>query len=438
VDVHDAELTAVERRNAYKSTAGEGLFGAGMGFLSSVSVLPLLLKSLGASEVQIGLLGSIFWAGWLVLQPLGLFLFGRRVRTKRLLVPWSLASSVPTYLGIGLIVYLLAGANPKLCVALVLTVLAVRVIGGGMTIPFWWDWQALVFRRAIRGRAIGMLAASSPLGAALAALAAGKVVEALSSPGNYVLLAVVSVVFFVVALAIYWMVQEPESISTARAPTRAGDLFRRFGESVRDRNFRMYLVGRLLMTLGSGGAAFYALFFASDDGGGLAPSTVIKLSALLPLAQCIVSYPLGHIGDRAGHKIGVVVGAVCQVAAILVAWLSSGVYACGATFALIGAASAASWVSHVNMLFETCPHESRTAHITLSNMVLGPMLWLVPVLTGWLIGQIGLRAGIGIALVPTAAGILWLALAVREPRDVEMTRLRQEAVDGQFAPEAAS
>lgn len=434
----DASLNNVERRNARKCTAGEGLFGTGMGFLSSVSVLPLLLKSLGASDVQVGLLGSIFWAGWLVLQPLGLFLFGQRVRTKRLLVPWSLIFSVPTYVGMGLIVYLLAPSQPRLCVVLLLVVLAVRVVGAGMTIPFWLDWQALVFRRAIRGRVIGMIAAASPLGLALASLAAGKVVESVGFPVNYSLLCFVSVVFFVAALGFYWTVREPQSLSLPRSPIRTGDLFRRFGESLREPNFRSYLVGRLLMTLGSGATAFYAVHFTSADGGGLAAGTVIKLSALLPLAQCLVSYPLGRLGDRAGHKIGVVLGSVCQVAAILVAWRGSGALACGATFALIGAACAAAWVSHVNMLFETCPHESRTAHITLSNMVLGPVLWLVPVLTGWLVSHVGLRPGIGVALLPTVAGILWLALAVREPRDIEMARLQRETANGQVASGAAS
>jgi len=146
----DAALNNVERRNARKCVAGEALFGTGMGFLSSVAVLPLLLKSLGAGEVLLGLLGSIFWAGWLVLQPLGLFLFGGKPRSKRFLVPWSLAFAVPSYLAVGVLVFLLGPTRPALCVTLVLVVLAVRILGGGMVMPFSWNWQAVIFRQAIR------------------------------------------------------------------------------------------------------------------------------------------------------------------------------------------------------------------------------------------------------------------------------------------------
>ena len=415
-----------ERRNARKCVVGEGLFGTGMGFLSSVSVLPLLLKSLGASAIQIGLVGSIFWAGWLVLQPLGLFLFGRRRRTKRFLVPWSLTFAVPTYLAMGVMVYFLAGTRPQLCVVLLLVILAVRVLGAGMAVPFWLDWQAMLFRREIRGRVIGMMAGAFPLGIAVAAVVASKVVGSVGFPLNYALLCFVSALFFAVASCFTWSVREPESLTEPGPILGTRGLLRLFGRSLREPNFRSYLVARLLMTLGSGGAAFYALLFKSSEGGGLSGSKVIMLSALLALAQCLVSYPLGRLGDRAGHKVGVVLGSLAQVGAVAVAWLGSGAVACGVTFALVGVACASAWVSHVNMLFETCPHDSHAAHITLSNVVLGPVLWLVPVLTGWMVGVVGLRTAIGITLIPTVAGTIWLAVAVKEPRHVEMARVRAE------------
>jgi uncharacterized membrane protein len=86
-------------------------------------------------------------------------------------------------------------------------------------------------------------------------------------------------------------------------------------------------------------------------------------------------------------------------------------------------AFSAAWVSHNNMLFETCPHDSRVAHITLSSMVLGPVLFLVPMVTGWLADHVWDRpTAIGATLVPTLLGVAWLALMVQEPRDIELSR----------------
>jgi len=434
----DAALNNVERRNARKCVAGEALFGTGMGFLSSVAVLPLLLKSLGAGEVLLGLLGSIFWAGWLVLQPLGLFLFGGKPRSKRFLVPWSLAFAVPSYLAVGVLVFLLGPTRPALCVTLVLVVLAVRILGGGMVMPFWWNWQAVIFRQAIRGRVTGLMAGAFLLGMAASALVAGRAVEAIAFPLNYAILGFVSVAFFSMALSFHYSVREPDVLSEPRERTPAGEMFRFFYHSLSEPNFRNYLVGRLLMTLGAGGAAFYAVHFESTDGGGLAAGTVIMLSGLMGLAQGLSSFWMGRMGDRSGHKAGILVGAAAQLAAAAVAWLGSGGVACGTTFVLLGVACAAAWVSHMNMLFETCPHESHVAHITLSNIVLGPVIGLVPILTGQVNELVGRRAGIGLTLIPAALGVLWLILAVREPRDIEMARPQRETANGQVASGAAS
>jgi MFS family permease len=381
-----------------------------------------LFKRLGASDVQIGLIASIFWAGWLVLQPVSLFLFARRRRTKTFLIPWSLTFAVLPYVAVAWVIYALAATSPALCVTLILVILTVRVVGAGMGIPFWLDWQSMIFRQEIRGRVIGMMATAAPIGAAAATYSAGLVVESMGYPANYSAVAAAGVVFFLIALAVLSRVKEPESLRAPYTPLRPGDLFRRFRHSLSEVNFRRYLIGRILMTLGAGGAAFYAVHFQGPAGGSVPEATVIKLSSLLLVGQCLVSYPLGRLGDRMGHKVGVVLGAFGQVAAILVAFLGRGPVACGAAFALCGVAWAAAWVCHVNMLFETCPHDSRVAHITLSNMVLGPILALVPVATGWVVKVVDTRPGIGLTLIPTLLGVLWLAVMVREPRDIEIDR----------------
>ncbi|MHC4479481.1 MAG: MFS transporter [Planctomycetota bacterium] len=416
-------MNSDERRNARKCIIGEGLFGTGMGLVAPMTVFPLLLEYLGASDLQLGVGGSIAMAGWFVLQPAGLFLFGRRRRTKRFLVPWSLSFAVPTYLAMGLGVYVLGSTNPQACVVLLLGVYGVRAVGAGSVIPFWLDWQAMIFRRAIRGRVLGGMAALALLGSGVAQIAAGKVQDGLSFPGNYTILFMGAAVFFVLALVFYAAVREPSSLSEPYKPLGVRDLFGRFAQSLREVNFRNYLVGRALMTLGGGAAVFYAVYFAGEEGGGLERGTVTVIGGVsLSIAHGIASYVLGRLGDRKGHKTGIVVGSLAQIGAITVAFLGRGAVACAATFALAGVAWSAAWVSHNNMLFETCPHDSRVAHITLSNMVLAPFLFLVPMATGWMMGQLDSRTtGIGLTLIPTLLGVAWLVLVVKEPRHIEIS-----------------
>ena len=415
-------MNSIERVNAVKCAAGEGLFGVGMGFVASMTVLPLLLKSLGASDVEVGLAGSIGMAGWGMLQPVSMLLLGGRRRTKRFLIPWNFSFVVPSYIAMAVVSYVLATRQPRLCAVLLLTLFAVRVFGGGALTPFWLDWLTTLFSRNVRGRAIGMMAGASALGFSLAAYAAGTAQARLPFPLNYSVLFVISTVFFAVALGVFSLVREPDGVGVPAQALRPQELFSRFGRSLSDVNFRRYMIGRVLLALGSGAMAFYAVHFNSAEGGGLGVDLVFKLGMFLTLPQVAASYFLGHLGDRAGHKAGVVIGASAQLASIAVAFLGRGGVACAVCFALFGVSASAAWVSHQNFLFETCPHDSRVAHITLSNMILQPFFFLVPMATGWMMQHLAHRTtGIGLALIPTLLGVMWLAFAVREPRGMELS-----------------
>jgi len=164
------------------------------------------------------------------------------------------------------------------------------------------------------------------------------------------------------------------------------------------------------------------------------PERVVTLGLFLFGMHAISGPLLGRLGDRAGHKAGIAVGALAQCAAIAVAFWGRGAVACAASFALLGVAFASAWVSHTNMLFETCPHDSRAAHLTLSNLVLMPFIFTVPLGTGILMRVVDYRAGIGLTLIPSVLGTLWLLFVVKEPRTVELMRNGREDGSG-GAPE---
>ena len=128
---------------------------------------------------------------------------------------------------------------------------------------------------------------------------------------------------------------------------------------------------------------------------------------------------LGRLGDRRGHRAGVIVGAAMQVATLLVVLFSRGLASCVAAYAGAGLCAASGYVSHTNMLFETCPHDHRQAHITAANLVLSLPLLLAPVAAGVFAQRFGPRALFGACLVFSAAATAWFALAVREPRVVD-------------------
>ncbi len=423
-------MESEERGNALKLATCDGFYGVGTGFVALLTVLPLLFSLLGAGTVELGLLFSIGTVGWFTGQPVGLLVLGRRPRRRRFFTFWLLSIWVPSHLAMAALVYGLGPVHPRLCRYGILALFAFLMLADGMIVPLWTVWQASLFRRGSRGRALGLIAGASALGAGVGSLAAGKVQDYLLFPLNYAVLFLAASLLFSAALNFLWRVREPEGVVGGEAPLRAADLVRLAGLSLRQTNFRRYMASKVLLAVGGGAAAFYAVHFRSPGGGALGGATVIKLGALTALSQALSSYMLGGVGDRAGHRRAAAIGFLAQTAAIATAYVGRGWFACAACFAVLGVSWSAGWVSHNNLLFETCPHGSRAAHLTLSNTLLGPFAALAPPVTGWLIAQAGMRTSIGLTLIPTVLGFFWLLLAVKEPRDVELSAAAALAGEG--------
>ncbi|MHC4789191.1 MAG: MFS transporter, partial [Planctomycetota bacterium] len=206
-----------ERANALRCTATDGCHGMGVGLVAAITVLPLLFRFLGADEMELGLLFSVATAGFILGQPLGLLLLGRRRRTKGLLVPWIFAVWVPTHLALAAILYRLGPSDARLCRHLMLGVVALVTIGDGMIIPIWVDWQGALFDQRSRGRAMGMIAGAWALGNCAGSFAAGRLIEALPFPISYCFPFLAAALLFTFSLVFLSTVREPEQITRKRS-----------------------------------------------------------------------------------------------------------------------------------------------------------------------------------------------------------------------------
>jgi len=408
-----------ERRNAIVYASGEGIWGLGMGLVAPLTVLPLMVKAMGGGPIEIGLLYSMVTAGFLLTQPIGMVLLQHGTGRKRFLLLYHIVVVPPICVLIAAVIFCLSPGHRGLSRVLFLILFSIRVLAIGIVIPIWMDWVAGLFTVRSRGRATGMAAGAWAMGVSATALVAGWITQQLPFRWSYSLLFILSAVCFLGSMAAFSLVGPGVSSSPARR-LGVGELVARFGQSLAQLNFRNYLVARILLTMGSGATAFFAVHYRSADGGSVSAATVIALGAFLTLPQAFAGYALGKMGDELGHKVGVFLGAAAQIAAILVAVVFKGGLACAVCFSLVGVAVASGWVSHQNMIYETCSHDSRVAHITLSNLVLSPFVASVPLLTGWLVQHLGRINGILLCLVPTCLGALWLLVAVREPRQVEL------------------
>jgi MFS family permease len=410
-----------------------------MGLVAPLTVLPLLIRLLGGSNVEIGFVYAMATAGFLLTQPIGMLLTTHGGGKRNLLLLYQAANVLPLFAAIAALIWALGGREESQSLVrwLVIGLYSLRILLTGPIVPVWQDWMAGLFTTKSRGRAMGMWWAASCIGVSVAALAAARIRSKVAFPASYGLLFALSTVLFGLSLLVFLLVAPGQSRPGLRRPSLR-ELAGQFAHSLRVANYRLYLVGRILLTLGSGVTAFVAVYFRTPEGGALSEAAIIGYGAFLTLPQAVASFWLGAVGDRFGHRLGTLIGAAAQVAAIAVVLVGRGPLACVLCFVCLGVAYGAGGVSHQNMVYETCPHDNRVAHmvyetcphdnrvahITLSNLMLGPFVVAVPLATGYLIDRVGMAGGFAACLAPTVLGTVWMIALVRDPRDIELSAPR--------------
>ncbi len=402
-----------ERRNLTGNTLGEGLWGLGWNMAAPLTVLPILIRSLGGGSFEVGVLAALLSAGALLPQLLGSLIIQTGSGKKRFLVWFHVFAVAPPWLLMGLVMYFLADSRPVLTRFLLIALISFSVFSIGFIIPVWLDWVAGMFRKEIRGLAIGLSGSASAAGGTASALVAAFVTGRLQSPGSYTVLFLIAFGILLCSMFVFSLIRITGAVPPPVLSVR--DVFGRFKSSLSSTNFRRYLVSRSLVAFGAASVSFFAVHYLAEDGGEVASQTVIGLGALIMVSQAFFSTLVGRVGDRIGHRFGVMTGVGAQAISILVVMVAPGPVSCGIAFALTGIGFAGAMVSHHNFLFETCPHDSRTAHITVANLVLAPVTTFAPLAVGKAIELFGTVPVFGACLVPTVLGFVWLAGFVRDP-----------------------
>src|SRR5690606_35451751 len=98
--------------------------------------IPLFLNSLGASEILIGLVGSIHMIGWQIPQLFTAARVARLSRFKPMVMLMTIHERWP-FFGLAVVALMMNTANPQLITALTFLMLIIYSIGSGLAATAW-------------------------------------------------------------------------------------------------------------------------------------------------------------------------------------------------------------------------------------------------------------------------------------------------------------
>jgi MFS family permease len=220
------------------------------------------------------------------------------------------------------------------------------------------------------------------------------------------------------AMVISWvgllLNREPANPSVKPTVPLASYLRRLPGVLRADRNFARYIGAMMVVRGGTMAGSFFLVYGVQRFQ--LGGAEVGLLTGVLIGCQAIFNPLWGVLGDRRGHKLVLVGGALALALAALAVLLAPAWPWLVAAFVLLSAFLAADSASMLNIILEFCADEDRPTYIGLSNTLMAPAMAFAPLLGGWLAAQLGFAPMFALAALLAGLGAALLFALVREPR----------------------
>jgi MFS family permease len=386
----------------------------GLSLISRETVIPLLVSKLTSSTVAIGLVPAFYTLGIYLPQLFGASVAEGMPRKKPFVsLIGGLGERLP-YLLAGIAVLLLAESSPAAALVALVLMFGVSGASAGFATPAWFDMIAKVIPLRRRGLFTGLGHGLGALMGVAGAVVIGYVLERWQYPQNFALLFALAFGAMVISWLGLVLNREPANPSV-RPPTPLADYLRRLPGVLRgDTNFARYIGAMMVVRAGTMAGSFYLVYGVERFQ--LGGAEVGLLTGVLIGCQAIFNPLWGVLGDRRGHKLVLVGGALALALAALTVWLAPAWPWLVVAFTLLGAFLAADSASLLNIILEFCADEDRPTYIGLSNTLLAPVTALAPLLGGWLAAALGFSPMFVLAALLAGIGAALLIALVREPR----------------------
>jgi MFS family permease len=412
----DDEIAAeVERNYPWNFTVNlldVAAYWFGISFMSPGTIMPLFISKLTSSPLPIGLVAVIAQGAWSFPQLFTANAVEQLARKKPVVVNLGFfVERVPIWALV--IAPLLAGRSPALALAIFLSGYACHALGGGAMATAWQDLIARCFPVNRRGRFFGT---SLFVGAGTAALGAAFstwLLQAFPFPTNFLYLFTIAAGG--ITLSWFFLALAREPVKPLDAPRQSNRQFWAGLPDIlrQDRNFRRFLLARLLLALGGMGGGFVTV--AAVQRWQVPDGTVGVYTAALLLGQTAGNLAFGFLADRFGHKLSLEIGTLASSLAFSLAWLAPSAGWYYAVFALSGIASGAIMVSGTLMVLEFGGPQRRPTYAGMANTSAGLVGMAAPLLGVWLAG-VGYGWLFALSAAINLAGMAAMRWWVQEPR----------------------
>jgi len=127
---------------------------------------------------------------------------------------------------------------------------------------------------------------------------------------------------------------------------------------------------------------------------------------------------MGWIGDKVGHRMMLILGAVAAFLSAALAWNATSLAWFYPIFVLEGIANVAIWTNSMSMTVDFGSEAERPIYIGLSQTLTAPTTIVAPLIGGWIVDTAGFAPTFIISAVFALGMFGVLMFLVKEPRKI--------------------
>ncbi len=408
-----AQIRKNLRLNVTVSMIDAAFFGIGWGFSSFGTIIPLFVSQMTTSAILIGLIPAIHAVGWQLPQLFTANWVSRMRRYKPAVLMMTIHERLP-FMGLALAAWLLPHYGVGVILPVTFLLLIWQGLGSGFTANPWQSMIAKIIPADSRGTFYGTQAAVANVLISGSAVWAGYLLDWFDSPLDFVLCFSITSAALWISMAVLALTRDPED-TEKEIPTHQPSVFAGMGAILRkDKNFRWFLVVRILYQFATMGFAFYIVYPLLKLGMGEIEAGY--LTATLTITQTVANVGLGWLSDRVGHRQILIFGMIAASISALLAWYADAVWWFYLVFIASGIANVAYWTIGMAMTVEFGTETERPVYIGMSNTLAAPATIFAPVIGGWIADVAGYKTTFMLSALGGIIVALILLFLVKDPR----------------------
>lgn len=385
---YQAEIERHYGRNLVLIILVEAVWGLGWALFSGTTILPMLLRHLGASDMLIGLLPAAFMLGMAVAQLPGAW-WTQPLRVKKTLFVIFHYPGCAAIAMAGLALLWGDGLSSRLLITIIVAANGIFGLAIGVVAPMWVNILAKLLPPHRRGVCFGLIFVAGAILGLVGAALAFVLLRAYPAPHGFAYALISGGLACAASITIFFWIHEPPDPDEPQRE-RFGEFLGRVWTAARGQpQFLRFVSAALLLSLSGMSVGFLAV--AARERLHVADARAAEFQAALLVGQLVASLLGGWIGDRFGFRATALLVPLVGGAMAILALLGVSPACFAMAFVLVGAGFGLDFISFNNMMVELCPWREKTSFLALGGALRAPVVVVAPIVGGLLAQYTALR-----------------------------------------------